>query len=302
MDEDDTVERSSTSNRTQSDDTAERSPTNDRTQSDDTAERSPTSNRTQSDDAIEALEDMGLSNYEAKVFAALQRLGTGTARDVHRATDVPRSQVYGAAESLQERGLVEVQQSKPIQYRPVSLDSARSHLRGEFERTQEKAFDYLEAARKQRGDADERREDIWTVHGRTSIDGRVEQLLAEAERRVVFALGEDADPLAESVADALRECAESGVEVLVVNADAELRERFADDPVAFRDLPVDHPHADDPVGRVVVVDGETILLSVRTAGDDPELGDETAIWSSRTGIATVLIQLIDGGLGEAVSV
>ncbi len=54
-------------------------------------------------DAIEALEELGLSNYEAKVFVALQRLGTGTARDIHQATDVPRSQVYGAAESLQEQ-------------------------------------------------------------------------------------------------------------------------------------------------------------------------------------------------------
>ena len=35
---------------------------------------------------------------------------------------------------------------------------------------------------------------------------------------------------------------------------------------------------------------------------DPELEEETAIWSSKTGIAAVLIQLIDGGLGDAVSV
>lgn len=254
------------------------------------------------EEALEALENLGLSNYEAKVFTALQRLGTGTARDVHRVTDVPRSQVYGAAESLQERGLVEVQQSKPIQYRPVSLDAARSHLRGEFERTQEQAFDYLETARQQRDDADERREDIWTVHGRASIDGRVEQLLEEAERRVVFALGEDADVLTDSLADHLCERAASGVEVVVVNADEAARDRFADSAVLVRALPVDHPHADDPVGRVVVVDGETILLSVRDERDAPELAEESAIWSSRTGIAAVLIQLVDGGLGDAVAV
>jgi sugar-specific transcriptional regulator TrmB len=252
-------------------------------------------------DAIEALENLGLSNYEAKVFTALQKLGTGTARDVHRATDVPRSQVYGAAESLQERGLVEVQQSKPIQYRPVSLDAARSHLRGEFERTKERAFDYLESAREQRGEGDEEREDIWTVHGGTSIDGRVEQLLAEAERRVVFGVGRDARGLTNELADLMRERADEGVEVVVIGDEA-LGEIFADSDVQVAHLPADHPHGDDPVGRVVVVDGETVLLSVRNQRDDAELADETAIWSSKTGIAAVLIQLIDGGLGDAVSV
>jgi HTH-type transcriptional regulator, sugar sensing transcriptional regulator len=93
------------------------------------------------DDAIDALESLGLSNYEAKVFVALQKLGTGTARDIHGVTDVPRSQVYGAAENLQQRGLVEVQQSKPLQYRPVSLNAAKSHLRDRFERRQERTFD-----------------------------------------------------------------------------------------------------------------------------------------------------------------
>ena len=48
---------------------------------------------------------------------------------------MPRSQVYGAAERLEERGLVETQQSTPTQYRPVSLGRARSRLLDELERT-----------------------------------------------------------------------------------------------------------------------------------------------------------------------
>ena len=252
------------------------------------------------DDAISALEELGLSNYEANVFTALQELGTATARDVHRATDVPRSQVYGAAESLQERGLVEVQQSKPIQYRPVSLEAARSHLQDEFERTQQRAFEYLETARQQRGDGDEEREDIWTVHGRTSVDGRIEQLLEEAERRIVFVVGRDGSPMPDRLAALLRERAAAGVAVLVVG-DVD-RQRFADSDAEVRPLPADHPHDDPPVCRVVVVDGETVLMSVRNERADADLDEETAIWSSRTAISAVLVQLVDGGLGDVASV
>ncbi|WP_440006538.1 TrmB family transcriptional regulator [Halomicrococcus sp. SG-WS-1] len=238
-------------------------------------------------DAIEALEELGLSNYEAKVFVALQRLGTGTARDIHQATDVPRSQVYGAAESLQEQGLVEVQQSKPLQYRPVGLEEARSHLRNRFERTEEQAFDYLETAR-QEGSEDEQREDVWTIHGHGGVASRVEQLVDEAEERIVFG---SRDPLVTpGIVEGLRRRFDAGVSVVVISEDEAVHERFDDIPV------VDPPDAPDEshAGRVLSVDDDTVLISVLDDSDR-----ETAIWSSQTGFASVLGQFIDARLDDA---
>jgi sugar-specific transcriptional regulator TrmB len=56
---------------------------------------------------------------------------------------VPRSQVYGAADDLEDRGLLDVQQTTPKRYRAVSLEGAREQLRREFEREQEQGFDAL---------------------------------------------------------------------------------------------------------------------------------------------------------------
>lgn len=41
-------------------------------------------------EAVEALKGSELTAYEAKVFIALQQLGTGSARDVAQIVDVPR--------------------------------------------------------------------------------------------------------------------------------------------------------------------------------------------------------------------
>lgn len=249
-------------------------------------------------EAVDALERLGLSNYEARVLIALQRLGTGTARDVHRITDVPRSQVYGAAESLQDRGLIEIQQSEPIQYQSVSLDAAKSHLRGRFERTQERAFEYLDSVHRERDD-NETREDIWTVQGRDAVGSRAEQLVREAEDRVVVGVRDDS-LLDRPIEDALRERAQSGVDVVVISDDERVHDRFGEDATAVS-LPEDHSR-ENRSGRVLVVDGETILLSVLAERRQSELDQETAIWSSRTGFAAVLIQLVDGWLGDAVAV
>ena len=56
---------------------------------------------------------LGLNKYEAQTLINLYRLGTGTAKDIARVNNVPRTRVYDAAESLHELGLVDIQYSTP---------------------------------------------------------------------------------------------------------------------------------------------------------------------------------------------
>ncbi|GAA0456636.1 TrmB family transcriptional regulator [Halococcus dombrowskii] len=240
------------------------------------------------DEAVAALKRLGLSSYEAQVFIALQRLDTATVREVDRTTEVPRSQIYGAAEDLAERGLVDIQQSNPIQYRAVDLDEARTRLRERLDREEDRAFDYLESARRERADESEAQEDIWTVQGTGTIDDRVVTLIGDADERVVFGAREEGT-FDDVVADALTAAGERGVAVTVVDGDR-ARERFGDD-VSFR-ATTDAPN-DERSGRVLVVDADTVLISV-TGGDGlPAVDHEAAIWSAHTGFATVLVGLLD---------
>ena len=249
------------------------------------------------DAAAESLQRLGLSQYEAKVFIALTRLGTGTARDVDRMTDVPRSQVYGAADDLEERGLVEVQQSNPKQYRAVDLEEARETLRDRFETEQDRAFEFLEDARAGADHRDEHQEGVWTVHGRDNVSGRVQQIVAEADERVLY--GSSVDLLDDGIAATLRERA-GEIEVWVFSADGEFGDRFADSDVRVAQVPETMHDGKDSPGRLLSVDGETILLSVLGGEELPGVRKETAIWSSDTGFATVLIELLGSHLGESV--
>lgn len=250
--------------------------------------------------AIESLRRLGLSKYEAEVFIALQKLGTGTASDVDRITDVPRSQVYGAAENLEERGLVEVQQSNPIQYRAVGLDEARQRLRARIEREQDKAFDYLETVQGEFSEDGEEKEDIWTLHGRESISDRIAGFITDAERRVV--LGTDVDLLDETVVDALREGGNGPAEIIVVSSDPETADLLADlDGVRVVTVPPEMTpdQHEKHRGRILVVDDDTVLLSV--LGDERGgLTEETAIWSAETGFASVFVRMIDGWFDDAL--
>jgi sugar-specific transcriptional regulator TrmB len=137
-------------------------------------------------DPTAALQRLGLSEYEAEAFVALQQIDSGSASDVAEVSNVPRSQVYGAADDLEDRGLLDVQQTTPKRYRAVSLEEAREQLRREFEREQEQAFDALAEIEPDFADGDERQEAIWTVRGREGIDARVESFLADAKSSITF--------------------------------------------------------------------------------------------------------------------
>jgi sugar-specific transcriptional regulator TrmB len=251
-------------------------------------------------EAVEALERLGLSNYEARVFVALQRLGTGTAKEVHSVADVPRSQVYGAAEELEERGLIEIQRSTPKRYRPVSIETAKAQLRARLEREQERAFACLDEIQ-HAGDEVESRDDVWTVRGAEPVTDRLVDLADRAESELFFGAASPA-LVPEQLVETLRRKAEGGLSVRVVSESAEVRDLFADADGVVVEQPVDEA----PRGltsRFLLVDDSAVLLSVVTGDEDqvPGTAGETAIWSADTAIAAVLSLFIRYGVDAILS-
>ena len=250
--------------------------------------------------AISALQRLGLSKYEAAVFIALQKLGIGTASEVDRITDVPRSQVYGAADRLEDLGLIEVQQSNPIQYRSVNLDEARERLRMRLEEEEQQAFEYLETVRDECADDDETQVAVWTVNGTETINNRLIDLAGQADSRVFFG-ADDTSMVNDEIIDTLTTAAATGVDVIVISENPEIRARFDHDDRVMTHVLSEDPAIEDHSGRILVVDDDTVLLSILAGDELPELDREAAIWSAGTGFASVFIGLLDGWFNQHIS-
>lgn len=243
----------------------------------------------QDDAAVDALTDLGLSTYAARAFVGLQKLGVSTASEVAGVVDVPRSQVYGAMDELEGLGLVDVQAGSPKRYRPVSIEEARSLLYERLRTEAETAFDYLESVRGERAGG-EGREAIWTTEGRENVTARVTSLVGGATAEVLYATG-DPTLVEGAVADALEAAADRGVTVTVVSADEAVRAAAAD--TGLRTAAVDQEENPEVgVGRVLVVDDDTVLLSVLPSAEIGDASTESAFWSDGTGFATLLAGLV----------
>ncbi len=244
-------------------------------------------------DAAAALKRLGLSNYEAQVFVALQEIGEGTAKAISDRSGVPRSQVYGAADELAERGLVEVLNSSPKAYRPVGLEAAREQLKTRLEDEQERAFNRLESIRNA-APADRTEESIATLRGRAPITERITALLETASQQIAMAVP-SASALADPIEATLRERANDGVTVRVMTAEPAVAETFEKDPIDVFVMDEDNPA--DFAGRGMMVDDSTVLLAVEPA--DPE-DSEQALWTADTTFGHILAQFMKSGMQSGI--
>jgi sugar-specific transcriptional regulator TrmB len=135
------------------------------------------------EEAAAALVRLGITEYEAKVYAALVGLGEGTVRQVHEASKVPRSRVYDVLETLVSKGFVEERHGNPMCYRAVEPHRIIAKLRTDFEATSKDAISNLERLNI---DAVRSVSPIWYVRGDWSIQSRLEEMIARTSKELMI--------------------------------------------------------------------------------------------------------------------
>jgi len=238
-------------------------------------------------DAVETLTRFGLTTYEARVFLGLQKLGNGTASDVAEVTDVPRSQVYGAAESLEERQLLRALQTRPTVYEPVDIETAETRLLEQFEAAGRELFSYLGDVQGAEDEGGEVSEALWTIRGRENVSQRVAELIADADDRILY--GAARDPMYDDqIRTALETATDDGVVPVVMSTSQPFLDELEEKEVQTIHEPDEH--IPPSTSRVLMVDDDTLLLGmVNDRGGDEH---EIALWSAETTSAAVLMQLI----------
>ena len=236
----------------------------------------------------ESLKELGLSTYAAETFLGLQRVGPATASDIAAVTDVPRSQVYGAADELEELGLVNVQSSNPKEFRAVSPSTAGELLRSRIAQQTTEMVSQLEAIRAADGRPEQGESDsIWRVQGLQNTNQKAVDFLESADSRVHYYVTAAAF-LPSAAVDALEATATDGCTVSVFapadTAVAERRPGLAADTIGFEHIDPPAAFADNCT-RLLVVDDSAVLIGVTTPQAPRE---ELCFWSAGEQVAPPL--------------
>lgn len=142
------------------------------------------------DKVVDRLRALGLTEYEARVFSALTRLGEAGVGQIHTVAQVPRSAVYGALEKLERRGMVEASTGRPKKFRAVPPEAAVSRIESEFRSSLRDAQKGLEdlASKPPREVSDAR---IWIIKGKARVRAKIEDIIRSAECELLVAGSSD---------------------------------------------------------------------------------------------------------------
>ncbi|WP_408959320.1 TrmB family transcriptional regulator [Natrinema sp. 74] len=254
-------------------------------------------------EAIDLLQDLGLQEYEARCFVALNQLPDGTAKEIHEISEVPRTRVYDAVRVLESEGLIEVQHSNPQLYRAVDIDEATRSLQQKYTDRIDTLETHLKNADVHESEENDRVQEVWSLSGNEAIESRTLELIDSAESEIALVVV-DESMLSETLFDALERAVENGRSVLLGGKTDAITDRLRTELPTVRvfktslDWLTGVADGDEvAVSRILLVDRERLLIGTYY----PDGGDErreSAVFASglENGLVVLLRRLITTGL------
>lgn len=248
------------------------------------------------EEAVSALAELGLTEYEARCFVALTKISTGTAKEISQVSDIPRSRVYDTIERLERKGLVDVQQSDPREYRATEIETACRRIREDYDsriNTAENALHQIEAPESTED------EGVWSISNTDHVTDRIVTFLDLAEESIHHIVAND-EVLTDDIRAGLREATGRGVDVVLEVPTDEHREAFQEEiPEATvfvaPDLETTNPVYSEWPAQLLLVDHESVVAAATKDSDLPDVVQETAIWTygHDHGFAVWIRELLD---------
>jgi len=174
-----------------------------------------------SDQTQKSLEKVGLTGYEIKTFTSLLKTGELTASDLSQQSGVPYSKIYEVLSSLEEKGWIGSDESRPTKYFSKSPNSALQTTKQKadenFAKNEKIILNDLNPIYKKSGTAE--RPDIWVLTGTMNIATRILDMIETCREEVLIAIPKAGEELVKQALPKLRQLNDKGVKITILTSD-----------------------------------------------------------------------------------
>ncbi len=237
-------------------------------------------------ETIDSLRKLGLNQYEARAYFALNQLGEHTAGQLSETAEVPRPRIYDVIERLQGKGFVAIQQGRPVKYRSLPIGEAVVTLRKQRETAVTREIQAIEkigerlssklTTSSNEANAPGKKENVWVLKGREAIYSKIGNMIDSAKSNVILSShAEGIKRKFKAHKKALNAARRRGVKISVISPIEEKEAVKIAHEVNSTALPT----------RMVVADDQAMLF----LSDEKTLPeDETGVWLNNPHFAETL--------------
>ncbi len=174
--------------------------------------------------SVQSLMKLGLTEYEARIYVVLSKMGPRNASEISFLGKVPRPKTYGAIRGLESKGLLRIVPGKPERYMAVSPNEVLIPLVEKLNRETSECVAVVEnltmafeSSKYVYTEKPFERYDLWSVRGRDKVYKRVQDMIGEAKVNVFFVTTANGlVRLYKAHSESLEKAAERGAKVRIV--------------------------------------------------------------------------------------
>ena len=235
-----------------------------------------------SDKTRKALDKIGLTSYEIRTFSSLLKAGELTASDLSQKSGVPYSKIYEVLGTLEEKGWVGSDDSRPTKYFAKSpataLDTTKQKLDTDFKENQNVVLNELIPLYEKSGTSE--RPDIWVLSGAVNIASKILEMVESCKSEVMIAIPKASEDLVKQALPKLRSLHDKGVEIIILTSDTMDKESIkALTRVATVKV------KKDLFGGGIISDKRYVVILFGPEVSDSSSSDIVAIWADHAGLA-----------------
>jgi sugar-specific transcriptional regulator TrmB len=251
-----------------------------------------------SDKARRAMESLGLTGYEIKVYISLLNENGLTAQSLSQKSGVPYSKIYEVVGRLEEKGWLESDSSRPTKFYPKSpataIEAMRMRMESQMRDNATVVITELMSLYEKSGSKE--RPEIWVLRGLYNIAAKVNEIIQNCEKELLVALPAAAEGVAKPLQPTLRMLHEKGVKITVLASESATM-----DTVKALSRISEVRLKNSMFGGGVISDGKqvVILLGAERVG---ETSEPLAIWAEHTGLASFAKEYFQYLWGDAKEV
>ena len=235
-----------------------------------------------SEKSRKAMEHLGLTGYEIRVYLSLLEAGAMTASDISKKTGVPYSKIYEVLNTLEEKGWLESDSSRPQQFFPKSpstaLETTKTRNETNFRESQSIIVNELMPIYTKSGIKE--RPEIWVARGVFNIAAKVNEIIQSSQNELLVAIPEVAENIAKPLQPVLRAVQEKGVKIRIL-ASAKMNAETVKALSRVAEVRL----KDGLFGGGVIGDGKHVVILLGEGTGEGGTIDAIAIWADHAGLA-----------------